>query len=59
MAGPSMMPQKPKLEIPATIAKKIKSSLILVGVLTNFSLIHLIIKGLMSVSATKEITKKE
>ena len=59
IAGPKIMPQKPKLEIPATIDKKIKSSLILAGVFTSFWLIHLMIKGLIKVSATKEITSKE
>lgn len=36
IAGPKIIPQKPKLEIPAIIDMKIKSSLILVGVLTSF-----------------------
>ena len=59
MAGPKIIPQKPKLEIPAIIARKMRSSLIFVGVLTSFSLIHFIISGLMSVSAIKEIIMKE
>ncbi|KHF21937.1 hypothetical protein PO81_00245, partial [Vibrio parahaemolyticus] len=59
IAGPNIIPQKPKVEIPAIIAKKIKSSLILVGVFTSFLLIHLMIKGLIKVSAIKEITITE
>lgn len=59
MAGPSIMPQKPKLEIPAKMAKKIKSSLIFVGFFTNFSFIHFIIKGFTKLSAKNEITTIE
>lgn len=59
MAGPKMMPQKPKVEMPASIAKKMSSSLIFVGVLTSLSFIHLMMSGLMKVSATSEMTMIE
>ena len=59
MAGPKIMPQKPKLDMPASIAKKISNSLILVGVLTSFSFIHFMMSGLMKVSAIIEITTIE
>ena len=36
IAGPIIIPQKPKVERPATIEKKIKSSFTLVGVFTTF-----------------------
>lgn len=59
IAGPKMSPQKPKVEIPASIAKKMRSSLMFVGVVTSFSLIHLMMNGLTKVSATSEMTMTE
>jgi len=40
-----MMPQKPNVVMPAIIAKKMSSSFIFVGILTNFEFINLITSG--------------
>ena len=51
-----MTPQKPNVEMPAIMAKKMSSSFIFVGILTNFEFINLMIGGFSSVSAPNEIT---
>ena len=59
IAGPIIIPQKPNVERPATIEKKITSSFIFVGVFTTFLLIYFIIIGFTKVSANIEITTIE
>ncbi len=56
IAGPIIIPQNPKVDNPATIEKKIKSSFILVGFFTTFKFIYLIMIGLIIVSAINDIT---
>ena len=50
IAGPKMIPQNPKLVSPATMAKKMSISLIVMGVLMRVRLIKVIIRGLTPLS---------
>ncbi len=59
IAGPIIIPQNPKVERPATIAKNISISFTSVGVLTTFWFIYFIIIGLINVSVIIDITTIE
>ena len=59
MAGPTIIPQKPYVLIPAKIEKKIIIELILMVLFKKSSLITLIIIGLIMVSAMIEIITTE
>ncbi len=58
IAGPRIIPQKPKVESPAMIAKKISSSFIFVGTFANVFM-YFIISGFIKVSAMIDMTMIE
>ncbi len=59
IAGPSIMPQKPKVVNPAKIAKNISISFVVAFTFDSLLFMNLIIKGLIKVSATIDITMTE
>jgi hypothetical protein len=59
IAGPSIIPQNPKVVKPAKMAKNINISFVVAFMLDSLLFINLMIRGLMKVSATKDMTKTE
>lgn len=54
-----MIPQKPKVESPASIAKNMISSFILAGLFTSLEFINLITRGFTKLSAMVDIIMTE